>query len=581
MSAPWLNLGQILKVNATKYPAKLCLKDRIRRFSFAETNLRVNRLANALLKLGLNKGDKVSVLLENCVEIVETYLACAKTGIIINPINFRLTANDVAYICDNADSKTFIVDEEFVPLVDSIRLQLPKVKDYIVVTTQAESLRGAERLRGEAEANPMRLLHFVRNDTSCQIATPSRQGGMARNDNLKGYYNYNDLLSKSSEAEPNCKVNPEDTWVLLYTSGTTGKPKGVVRSHESYVAFYLINAVDFGFTENDICLNVMPLCHVNSTYFSFTFTYIGGAIYINPARRFEPQEILEIIQREKITFISLIPTHYSIILSLTPEVRNKYDVSSIKKLLCSSAPARGEIKKRIMEFFSRREVGIPKATSLDSPSGKGVQLYEGYGSTEAGIVTVLKPEEQLTKLGSIGRESCGTDCVKILDENGKEVPVGEVGELYSRGPMLFDEYYKLPEKTKKSFQGEWFSAGDLARKDEDGYYYIVDRKDNLIITGGEHVYPSEVEEVITRHPKVLEVAVIGIPDNKWGESVKAIIIPKENAKATSEEIIEFCKDKLAGYKKPKSVDFIKPEQMPRTASGKILHRELRKKYEGI
>jgi acyl-CoA synthetase (AMP-forming)/AMP-acid ligase II len=246
-----------------------------------------------------------------------------------------------------------------------------------------------------------------------------------------------------------------------------------------------------------------------------------------------------------------------------PAVKSKYDVSSIKKLLCSSAPARGDIKKRIMEFFS------------------GVQLYEGYGSTEAGIVTVLKPQEQFTKLGSIGRESCGTDCVKIMDENGKEVPVGEVGELYSRGPMLFDEYYKLPEKTKKSFQGEWFSAGDLAKKDEDGYYYIVDRKDNLIITGGEHVYPSEVEEIIAQHPKVLEVAVIGVTDAKWGESVKAIIIPKTGVNIPPEEIMEFCKDKLAGYKKPKSVECIKPEQMPRTASGKILHRELRKKYEKI
>jgi acyl-CoA synthetase (AMP-forming)/AMP-acid ligase II len=166
-----------------------------------------------------------------------------------------------------------------------------------------------------------------------------------------------------------------------------------------------------------------------------------------------------------------------------------------------------------------------------------------------------------------------------LDENGKEVPVGEVGELYSRGPMLFDEYYKLPDKTKKAFQGEWFSAGDLARKDENGYYYIVDRKDNLIITGGEHVYPSEVEEIIARHPKVLEVAVIGITDAKWGESVKAIIILKAGATITPEEIMNFCKDNLAGYKKPKSVDFIKPEEMPRTASGKILHRELRKKYE--
>jgi acyl-CoA synthetase (AMP-forming)/AMP-acid ligase II len=519
MSAPWLNLGQILKVNSVKYADKTCLKDAKRKFSYSQTNQRVNKLAHALLSLGLKKGGRISVLLENCVELVETYLACAKTGIVINPINFRLTSKDVAYIADNADSRAFIVDEEFIPVVESVRREMPKVKDYISVGSNSTG----------------------------------------------GYKSYDDFIAKFPEIEPSMlyDVKPEDTWVLLYTSGTTGKPKGVVRSHESYTAFYLINAVDFGFNRDDICLNIMPLCHVNSTFFSFTFTYVGGAIYIHPARRFDPKEILEIIQRERATFISLIPTHYSIILDVPEKVRSEYDVSSIKKLLCSSAPARGEIKKQIMSFFT------------------GVELYEGYGSTEAGIVTVLKPQEQMVKLGSIGRESCGTDCVKILDEEGNEVPAGKVGELYSRGPMLFDEYYKLPEKTAKSFKDGWFSAGDLAKKDNDGYYYIVDRKDNMIITGGEHVYPSEVEEAIACHPDVFDVAVIGIPDDKWGESVKAVVIPKESKTITSQEIIDFCRDKVAAYKKPKSVEFIKQAEMPRTASGKILHRELRKRYSGV
>ena len=264
------------------------------------------------------------------------------------------------------------------------------------------------------------------------------------------------------------------TVVLLYSSGTTGAPKGVVRSHESYVAFYLINAVDFGFTEHDICLNVMPLCHINSTFFTFTFTYVGASVFIHPAQSFRAAEILEIIEREKITFISLIPTHYNLILNTTEDER-KRDVGSVRKLLCSSAPVRKSMKLAIMDFFP------------------GVELYEGYGSTEAGIVTVLKPEHQMSKLGSIGFESLGTDFVKLLDVNGEEVGVGEVGELYSRGPMLFKEYYKLPEKTAAAFRDGWFSAGDMARMDDDGYYEIVDRKDNMNITGGEHVYPSEVE----------------------------------------------------------------------------------------
>ncbi|MCP4686894.1 MAG: long-chain fatty acid--CoA ligase, partial [Desulfobacterales bacterium] len=231
---------------------------------------------------------------------------------------------------------------------------------------------------------------------------------------------------------------------------------------------YLINAVDFRFNEHDVCMNVMPLCHINSVFFTFTFLYIGATVYIHPARSFRPVEILEIIEREKISFISLIPTHYNLILNVSEDAK-KYDLGSVKKLLCSSAPARKDVKLAIMEFFP------------------GVQLFEGYGSTEAGIVTVLKPEDQMKKLGSIGQESLGTDLVRILDEQGNEVADGEVGELYSRGPMLFDGYYKLPEKTKASFNGEWFSAGDMARRDPDGFYEIVDRKDNMIITGGEHV----------------------------------------------------------------------------------------------
>ncbi len=202
-----------------------------------------------------------------------------------------------------------------------------------------------------------------------------------------------------------------------------------------------------------------------------------------------------------------------------------------------------------------------------------------YGSTEAGIVTVLKPEDQMRKLGSIGFESLGTDFVKLLDKDGNEVGVGEIGELYSRGPMLFDEYYKMPEKTAASFKGEWFSAGDMARRDEDGYFEIVDRKDNLIITGGEHVYPSEVEKVIGSHPDVLDVAIIGLPDEIWGEAVTAFIIPKDpSAPPEEQEIISFCGDKIARFKRPKQVRLISQEEMPRTGSGKILHRALRQRY---
>jgi len=375
-----------------------------------------------------------------------------------------------------------------------------------------------------------------------------------------GYVNFEDFLNAGSDAEPGVKIKSEDTWILLYTSGTTGKPKGVVRSHRSYISFFFITQVDFNVIPEDYCLILMPLCHVNSTFFSFPFTCVGAPVYIQLEKGFNPVEILQVIDREKITFSSMIPTHYNLILNVPEEERKKYDVSSVTKLLCSSAPVRKQTKLDIMKFFSN------------------AGLYEAYGSTEAGLVTVLKPDEQLKKLGSIGRENVGTDRIKILDENKKEVPVGEIGELYSRSPMMFDEYYKLPDKTEEAFVGEYFSAGDMAKVDEEGYYYLVDRKANMIITGGEHVYPSEVEDVIARHPAVFDVAVIGVPDDKWGEAVKAIVILKEGKTATEREIIDFCRDKIASHKKPKSVEFIKADEMPRTASGKILHRELRKRY---
>ena len=516
--AHWMNLGQILKVNAKKFPDTVALKDRERGFTYPELNTRVNKLAHSLVSLGLNKGDKVAVLLENCIEIVEVYLATAKMGLVIVPINFRLIGPDIAYIVNDSDAQVLIVHDEFAPTVDGIKPNLENVgsDNYIVVGQETE-----------------------------------------------GYREYEAFMRAAPGTEPEAQVAPEDTWILIYTSGTTGKPKGVVRSHESHIAFYLINAIDFGFTEHDVCLNVMPLCHINSTFFTFTFTYIGGTAYIHPARSFRGEEILEIIEREKITFISLIPTHYSIILNVPDEATGR-DVRSIQKLLCSSAPARKDIKLAIMDFFP------------------GVELYEAYGSTEAGIVTVLKPYDQMRKLGSIGFESLGTDFVKILDENGNESPVGEVGELYSRGPMLFDEYYKLPEKTAASFRGEWFSAGDMARRDEDGFFQIVDRKDNLIITGGEHVYPSEVEKVLGAHPGVFDAAIIGLPHEKWGEAVTAVVIPQDpDAAPTEEDIFAFCKDKLAGYKRPKSARFIAQDEMPRTGSGKIIHRVLRERYEDI
>ena len=511
--ANWMNLGQVFKVNARKYPNNLAFADMARRYTFPQANARINRLAHALRGLGLEKGDKISCLLENCVEICELYVAAAKIGVVINPVNFRVHPCDVAYIVDNADSKAFFVHDQFLPVAEEIRPSLPKVKDFFVVGAAAP-----------------------------------------------GYEEYEAFIADKPETEPEADVKPSDTWILMYTSGTTGKPKGVLRSHESHIAFYLINGCDFRYSSRDVVLTVMPLCHINTTYFSFAATYLGGGNVILPAIGFNPREVLAAVDREKITFISLIPTHYSLILAVPAEERARYDVTSLKKLLCSSAPARVEQKIAVMDYF------------------KGVDLYEGYGSTEAGIVTTLRPEDQLRKPGSIGQESSGTDFVRILDADGNDVPVGEIGELYSRGPMMFSGYYKMPEKTAQSMRGEYFSAGDMARRDEEGYYYLADRKNNMIITGGEHVFPSEVEAVLCKHPAVFEAAVIGTPHDKWTEMVVAVIVLAEGKSVGKDEILEFAKPYLAKFKLPKEIHFIRSEDMPRNATGKILHRHLRERF---
>ncbi len=516
----WMHVGEVLKMAAYLYPDKMGAKDLNRSMTFKEWNERCNKLANGLLSLGLKKGDKIAILAYNCVEWMEIYGACAKSGIVAVPIMFRMPPAEYEYILQNSEAKAFIIENEFAEGANSIR----------------------ENLSNDLKKN---YIYFGDNNTP------------------DSFINYEELIAKSSSEEPPVEVTHEDTWVMTYTSGTTGKPKGVVRTHESLIAFYFINMNEFGFGREDIGLLVMPMCHINSIFYSFVFTYTYGGVCIYNMKSFDPKHFLQTLSDENITFTSLVPTHYIMILSLPDEVKNKYDVSKIRKLLCSSAPARKDTKLGILEYF------------------KNSELFEAYGSTEAGIVTLLRPDEQFTKLGSIGREVIGTRRIKILDDDGNEVPDGEVGELYSYSPMLFKEYWKLPEATKEAFVGEYFSAGDMARKDEDGYYYLVDRKKNMIITGGENVYPSEVENVIGSHEAVKDVAVIGVPDKKWGEKVTAVIILNDNFTETEElknELKEFLRGKIAGYKIPKSIEFIAEEEMPRTGTGKILHRELRKRY---
>ncbi len=515
----WLPVGEILTVQAISHPAKEAVADRFKRYTFKEWDERSNRLTNALTDMGVGHGDRFAIIAYNCVEWMEIYAAAAKGGQVAVPIMFRLAPPEIEYIINHSDSKAFIVAEAFVDMVEGMKESLPIARgNYIYM--------------GDGELP---------------------QSGIP----------YEKFVARGAPEKPDVVVDGEDVWTFMYTSGTTGRPKGVVRTHESYIAQYVLNDINVGVRPEDRVMLVMPMCHVNSIFYAFAYTYVGASCFVCNMVSFDAEDLLRIIDREKITFTSLVPTHYIMMLALPEEVKEKYDVSSIRQLLISSAPARKNTKIEIMKYF------------------KNAELWEAYGSTEAGLVTLLRPEEQMKKLGSIGREIFGTDRIKILDENRREVPDGEVGELFSRTPMIFKEYWKDPEKTKAVFEGEWFSAGDMAKRDEDGYYHLVDRKANMIITGGENVYPSEVENVLGSHSAVKDVAVIGVPDKKWGEAVKAVVIlhaehtPSEDL---AKELIQCCRGKIAGYKIPKSVDFIEEDEMPRTGTGKILHRILRGRY---
>jgi acyl-CoA synthetase (AMP-forming)/AMP-acid ligase II len=322
----------------------------------------------------------------------------------------------------------------------------------------------------------------------------------------------------------------------------------------------MITEIEIGIHRNDGALLVMPMCHANSLYFFGAFGYCGGATTVYSRKSFDPEHCVRVLSEGGSTFTSLVPTHYIMMLGLPQSVRENNNLDRVRKLMISSAPARPDTKREVMEMFPN--------------SG----LYELYGATEVGWATMLHPHEQFTKLGSVGRECVGSAPIKVLDDEGNEVPDGQAGELYCSNPYLFDGYWKLPAKTAEAFRGEYCTVGDMARRDADGFIHLVDRKSNMIISGGENVYPSEVESVVGAHPSVKDVAVIGLPDEKWGESVHAVVVPHDGVALTEADLAAWSRDRMAGYKRPRSYLFLREDEMPRNATGKILHRELKAKF---
>jgi long-chain acyl-CoA synthetase len=507
--------ADIIYRNALLYPDQEAFIYENKRITFSEYNTRINKMIHALYKMGVKKGDVLGILSWSCLEFAELYGLAFKAGFIASPYNPRLGADELEYLINYSETETLFVGKELIEKADSLRGRLPKVKNFI----------------------------------SLETAVP-------------GMTAYDDILKANSGEEPDIDPTEDDLCCIIYTSGTTGVPRGALYNQRRFIEDSKILSIDMSLQEGHKRIQITPLFHIaGNTHFRSSLFTAGCNVIV---KFFDAAETLKIIHREKATHMDSVPTHLAAILNL-PDLK-EYDISSLQFFWYGASPMPQEVLKRGMEVF-------------------GPIFAQGYGQSESGPAichlskddhNVLdKPPAEQKKLASTGRPDIGVQ-VRILDNDDKDLGPGEVGEIVVRSNHTMIEYWKKPKETKATLVKGWLHTGDMGYYDEEGYVYIADRKKDMIISGGENVYPREIEEVLYRHPAVLEAAVIGIPDEYWVEKVHAVIALKKGQEATAEEIIAFCKKNIAGYKTPKSVDFV--DALPKNPAGKILKRELRDKY---
>ncbi len=370
---------------------------------------------------------------------------------------------------------------------------------------------------------------------------------------MEDVLSYEGLIETYSGPVIQCDgIGLDDDSSIIYTSGTTGRPKGVVRSHRANLWAPLNQVMAMGHRAEDIEMYVVPLFNVSFFNYFMPNIVIGSTVLI--FRNFDPEEVVLSMQKERVSRIFLVPTMWNQV--MTRLESKKRDVSSLRVASSGAESCAYTTKKRILDYF------------------EGIEMWEAYGLSEGGV-TLLPPGEALRKIGSVGKPSA-TNEARIVRDGGEDASAGEIGEVVFRGPSIMKEYYRNPEGTMEALRDGWLHTGDLARLDEEGFIYIMDRKKDMIISGGENIYPREIEEVLFSHPAIVEAAVIGVPDDRWGESVKAVVVLREGQHMSAEEVISFCKENLASYKKPKRVEFM--DALPRNPSGKVLKTDLRPKY---
>lgn len=501
-----LGISEWITRRASRTPSRIALVDGRKgtEFTYADLDERSSILAGMLRAAGVRRGDRAALLMGNSTTFLELLFAAAKLGAVTVPINFRLSAGEVAYIIDDCQASVLLHDSRWEHLAREATAKV-QISAPLLVDTSEIALR---------------------------VDTSADATGFAG-------------------VEP---ANPGDLAVIMYTSGTTGRPKGAMLTHGN-LEWNAVNMITAGkgLAGTDVTVTVAPLFHIGALgLFTLPLLYTGGTVIVE--EQFEAPRVLRLLAQKGVTVQFMVPTMWADLAAL-PDF-GSYDLSKLRWLLSGGAPC----PLPLIEIYG----------------DKGLPLSEGYGMTELSPAALILEEEFVsTKAGSVGRPFLHVEA-RIVDDFDHDVRQGDVGELILRGPNVCAGYWGLPKATAEAKRGGWFHSGDLAYQDEDGFITVVDRKHDMIISGGENVYPVEVEQILHKHPFISDAAVIGVPHERWGETVLAVVVPVAHANITEQEVIQFCRERIAGYKCPRRVESV--VELPRNATGKVLKRELRKTF---
>ncbi|HEY2053785.1 MAG TPA: long-chain fatty acid--CoA ligase [Solirubrobacterales bacterium] len=493
-----LTVPELVTRSARRDPGAPALACEGERRSFGELEERADRLAAVLSARGIGRGDHVAMLQYNGIEFVETFLGIQKAGACAVPVNFRLSREEVDYVLADCGARLAIADPELAP-----------------------SAGGVETL----------------------LLGPA----------------YEEALAAAAPGRPAAEVEGEDLAFLMYTSGTTGRPKGAMLSHQNLVVNTTNWLYEVGARADDVWLSGLPLFHIGGLNGILPFLHLGALAVIEPSGGFDPARSIARLAEHDVSICFFVPTQWQ-------EICSHPDIAKLDR----------ERLRTVMWGASQAPLPTLELLAATFPS---VEIVNAFGQTEMSSNTCfLRGEDAIRKMGSVGRPALGVE-VRIVDGDGADVPPGEVGEIVYRGPTVMHGYHGRPEATAEAFAGGWFHSGDLVREDAEGYIYVVDRLKDMLISGGENVYPAEVERALVEHPAVAEVAVIGVPHPRWVETPLAVVVRAPGATVGEEELIEHCRERLAGYKKPSAVVFV--DELPRNAAGKVLKRRLRDDYSDL